>query len=251
MNRVFINGFVFGLIMLSSCGDKSTVEEFETGLYGNTFINIEHFSFDIPDNWETDTFFNGAFKMDIPEYMEIADEDECISNKLIKKTIIYRLNNSYGQDYYSYGRIAIDYYSPVVNLSEEALNSLGYYGEFNSSDYLMNDSQIKAMFGYIPRVLTADTFPNGVICHDGDSKIINGPFYCSHDLGYKRGIVYDAFYRRTGHGEDRSPVSCHIFILQNKYDAVQMTISHKDKDSVLFKDFFNIVKTFRWGKVYE
>lgn len=78
MNRVFINGFVFGLIMLSSCGDKSTVEEFETGLYGNTFINIEHSSFDIPDNWETDTFFNGAFKMDIPEYMEIADEDECI-----------------------------------------------------------------------------------------------------------------------------------------------------------------------------
>ena len=60
--------------------------------------------------------------------------------------------------------------------------------------------------------------------------------------------AYDAYHRRKGHTQGEGPVSCHIIHLMNKTEAALMTVSFYDKNSVLFENLFNVVKTFKWAK---
>ena len=84
--------------------------------------------------------------------------------------------------------------------------------------------------------------------------ILNGPFMdCSttnqiFDKNNKliRTHFLDTYYRRKSVTGD-SPVSVHIYIMQNDDKMVKMMVAYHDKDSLIFKDLFQSVKTFEWN----
>ena len=92
---------------------------------------------------------------------------------------------------------------------------------------------------------------------DGEIKdrslILNGPYFdCSttnqmfKNNKLTRTYYLDTYYRRKSITGD-SPVSVHIFFLQNDDKMVKMMIAYHDKDSLIFQNLFNSIKTFEWN----
>lgn len=139
---------------------------------------------------------------------------------------------------YHYGRVGIDYYR----------HSGGIYAKANE---YVNYSDLEIIFA--PVLKNALSGGRKVLEYTvPDAELLNGPIYDSHSLfGEKLFYAYDAFYRRKGHTKGEGPVSCHIFLMMNKTEAALVTIAFHDKDSILFENLFNAVKTFQWYKIRE
>lgn len=119
-----------------------------------------------------------------------------------------------------------------------------------ADEYISYSDQEKTLAPVVSRALSGGQKILDYTVPDGE--LLNGPFYDSHHI-YDRKFfyAYDAYYRREGHTQGEGPVSCHIFLLMNKTEAALMTVSFHDKDSVLFDNLFNVVKTFKWAKYNE
>lgn len=208
--------------MLYGCSNNRTISDAE--IYGNSFIRLGLEDFHAPSNWETHDMFYGAFKIQLPPYM--------------KQTENKPLRDGYGcaifmyRDKYHYGRLCVDY---------------NYHrsGGFNkANDYIKYSEQVAILEPIVRGALSGGTTAYYTV---PEGEIINGPFYDNH---YVYGCyVYDAYYRRKGHTSGEGPVSCHIFLLMNKVESAVITVSYHDKDSLLFDNLFNSVKTFKWSNI--
>lgn len=226
MKRIFLFLELLTTILFVGCMKSNTVSDVE--LYGNTFLHIDDEEFNVPNSWVTHNMFDSAFQIKLPSYMH-KSMSYPMRNGYANTVFTYRDTTGTGK--YHYGRIGLDYYR----------------GDFNKADeYISYSEQEKQLAPVVVRALSSRikipdyTVPAG--------KLLNGPFYDSHILVRQNLYVYDASYRRKGNTGE-GPVSCHIFLMMNKTEAVLMTVSYHDKDSVLFKNLFNSVKTFEWTKI--
>ena len=229
------NQYIIILIVLLLCSCREGKHISDVELYGNTFINIGYEDFNAPDSWVEHQLFDGAFQVKLPPYMRQTENFPMTDGHA---TTIFMYRDTTGTSDYHYGRVGIDYYYHG-------------FGDFNKANERISYSdQEKALAPIVQAALSGGqimldyTVPNG--------ELLNGPFYDSHLL-YNKGsfYAYDAYYRREGHTAGEGPVSCHIFLLMNKTEAALMTVSFHDKDSALFDNLFNMVKTFRWTKYNE
>lgn len=230
MNKLIYIIVCLSIVVFGCKGQKQHNNEF----YGNSFIHIDNSDFKAPQNWLSYCLFDSSFQIKLPPYMvqrhyvPIGDSNS---------SVIFMYSDSTNTDEYHYGRVGIDYYYRGN-------------GDFNKvTDHLTNTDREAILSPIVNRalkggVLGEHKFPDG--------EILNGPFYKTHIL-YDRTLffAYDAFYRRNGAYKNDGAVSCHIFLLMNKYEAVVMTVSHFDKDSTLFDNLFNVVKTFKWTIIHN
>lgn len=212
--------------VLMGCSESNQVSEAE--LYGNSFIKIDNSDFSVPSNWNTHDLFNNSFQINLPPYMHVTKNYPVEDNGA---SIIFNYRDTANTDKFHYGRVGIDYYYREIGDFNKASENISYSDQVNMLSPIVERSLKVYVKG----------FPDG--------EIINGPFYTSHFLYDKKSFyAYDAFFRRKGIPESEGPVSCHIFLLMNKTEAAVMTVSFFDKDSVLFENLFNVVKTFKWTK---
>lgn len=215
-------------LVITSCSKKKTDLE----LYGNTFIKLSDDKFIVPNDWKNCILGDGEFQIQIPPYMKESPFIGVDGNQT--NSYIYNYQDTTGNGDYHYGRIAIDYVFDEKNPFSKAYN------------YVSTKDQEAFWKPVVEQALKGGDY-YGIKVPDG--KILNGLHYnfLSLDDGT---IIYDAFYRRGGHTKAEGPVSIHMFYMMNKKEATMMTISYHDKDSVLFKDLFNVVKTFKWNNIY-
>lgn len=220
-------------IFFIGCSDNKAPSDLER--YGNTFSHINNKRFEVPDNWNTHELFDGAFQIQLPNYMK-QTESHPMGNSSANCIFMYRdttdINN------YHYGRVGIDYYRHSGGIYAKA----NEYVNYSDQEIIFAPVLKNALSG--GRKVLEYTVP--------DAELLNGPIYDSHSLfGEKLFYAYDAFYRRKGHTKGEGPVSCHIFLMMNKTEAALVTIAFHDKDSILFENLFNAVKTFQWYKIRE
>ncbi len=223
--------FLFA-ITLVGCWDSKAVNDVE--LYGNTFIHVDYKDFHVPNDWKTHCLFDSAFQIQLPPYMR---QTESYPMNEGCSSVIFTYEDSTDASEYHYGRVGIDYYYHGI-------------GDFNKADDIISYSDQKMILSsVVKRALSGGDKILGYTVPDGE--LLNGPFYDSHPLyNHKSFIAYDAYYRRKGHTGE-GPVSCHIFFLMNRTEAALMTVSFHDKDSVLFNNLFNLVKTFKWTNIHK
>lgn len=216
-----------------SCSERKTVSDIE--LYGNSFIRVDPFDFKVPYDWEIHDMFDNAFQIQLPPYMK---QTQSFPMKDGYSCAIFTYCDTTDAKEYHYGRIGIDYYRHETS-------------DFNkANEYITLSAQESFFAPVIKKALSGGKMSDGYTVPEGE--LLNGPFYNSHHLQY--GInsfyAYDAYYRRKGNTNE-GPVSCHIYYLSNKTEATMMTVSYHDKDSLLFKDLFNFVKTFIWVNIHD
>lgn len=222
---------LFIATMVSCWGNKHNSD---AELYGNTFIHVDYKDFQAPNDWNTHCLFDNAFKIQLPPYMQQTEfhpmKDGCSS-------VVFMYRDSTDASEYHYGRVCIEYYYHAK-------------GDFNKADeYISYSDQEMVLSPVVKRALSGGMKILDYTVPDGE--LLNGPFYDSHQIyDYKFFYAYDAYYRRKGH-TGNGPVSCHIFFLMNRTEATLMTVSFNDKDSVLFNNLFNFIKTFRWTTIHE
>ncbi len=224
---------LLAVLFLVGCWESEHVSNVE--LYGNTFIHIGYEDFDSPESWVTHNLFDSAFQIKLPPYMLKTESypmrDGCAG-------IIFMYRDTTEANEYHYGRVGINYYYHG-------------FGDFNKADEHISHSDLEKALSPI----VSETLSGGLKILDytvPDGELLNGPFYDSHFIfDRKLFYAYDAYYRRKGHTQGEGPVSCHIFLFMNKFEAALMTVSFHDKDSVLFDNLFNVVKTFKWAKYNE
>lgn len=219
------------------CRDSKPINDIE--LYGNTFIKLDNEEFQVPDNWITYYLFDSAFQIKLPPLMQERSHYPLTDGYA---NIIFMHDRAINVNEYHYGRVGIDYYYHSS-------------GDFNkANDYIHYSDQERILSPFVKQALRGGTklFDGNSTFVTPNAKLINGPFYEPlHMFDGKTFYAYDAFYRREGNFKDTGPVSCHIFLLMNKTESVYITVSHYDKDSVLFDNLFNVVKTFRWTKIND
>lgn len=231
MKKIKLFIFLCALLFVG-CWDSNQFNEVE--LYGNSFIRLNNKDFVAPDDWKTHCLFDSAFQIQLPPYMR---QTESFPMNEGCSSAIFMYRDTTENNEYHYGRVGIDYYYHGI-------------GDFNkANDYISYSDQERVLAPIVKKALRGgkkilnDTVPDG--------ELLNGPFYDSHYLyNQKFFYAYDAYYRRKGHTGE-GPVSCHIFFLMNRSEAALMTVSYHDPDSLLFKDLFNFVKTFKWTTIHE
>ena len=235
MNRLPYLLFVFALIAIGCEGRK---EISSTELYGNSFIHVDVMSnFRAPFEWKSCELFDSAFHISIPDYMKVSQtvplRDNC-------ESIIYTYNDTTNSEDFHYGRIGIDYY------------------RYSSPQFSKATDNLLHQMESLMKPLVTAALKGGMKVNDtlvvGDGELLNGPFYDIHsffsnDYQRRQYFGYDAYYRRSGHATD-SPVSTHIFLSMNSTESAVITVSHYDKDSLIFENLFKIIKTFRWNKLH-
>ena len=213
-------------LLLVSCEEKCK-SEFE--MYGNTFSKISSLHFDVPDNWVKYDLMDNAFSIQVPPYMrETIWDGMDIIDKDKGTTFCY--NDSTLEDEHYYGRVAIDYVTA----------SKGTF--FKPDEYALKGET----FDVLEKIVDDEIKDR--------SQLLNGPIFdCSStNQSYFQNNkpcsthYLDIFYRRKSVTKS-SPVSVHIFLLQNDDKMVKMMISFHDKDSMIFSDLFKIIKTFEWN----
>jgi hypothetical protein len=216
------------LVIIVGCRKEKGINVVE--LYGNTFIHLEYDNFRAPKNWNKHELFNRKIQVQLPPYMQqtetrSSDGYECA---------IFMYEDSLGRNH-PYGRISIDYYYDPL-------------GRFSKADeYIGYKKQLSIMKPIVESALKGIQSPYVSV---PDGEILNGPHYDSHSFVNSGCFyVYDAYYRRKDYNKDEGPVSCHIFYMMNKTEAVLMTVSYHDKDSVLFNNLFNTIQTFTWSDI--
>ena len=224
MKKVFISVF----ILFSIFGCKERIPS-EVELYGNTFINIRSDKFDVPSDWIRYSLMDSACSIMMPPNMKETELDGV--NTIHKKrgtNFTFRDTTDNQRHYYS--RVAIDYF------------------KVNSGTFAKPDEYVLSTDIY----LALDKMVDEEI-HDRN-LILNGPFMdCSttnqmFDKNNKLIMTHylDTYYRRKSVTGD-SPISVHIYIMQNDDKMVKMMIAYHDKDSLIFNNLFQSVKTFEWN----
>ena len=224
-------------ILAIGCGNRKEVNTEE--LYGNSFIRLNVMEdFETPSSWECLELFDSAFHIRMPSYMKLS---QTVPLQDGRQSLIYTYNDTTNSNDFHYGRIGIDYYKyPNTNFNK-ATDLLGYKDKEELLKPLVNAALKGGM-----------KLTDKIIVQDGE--ILNGPFYDVHSFftnangKHTQYFGYDAYYRRSGHVKGGSPVSSHIFVLMNSTESAVITISHYDKDSLLFENMFKVIKTFKWNK---
>lgn len=224
MKKVYVSVFI--LFSMFACKERipSKVE-----LYGNTFINIRSGKFDVPSDWIRYSLMDSACSIMMPPNMKETELDGVnIIHKKRGTNFTFRDTTDNQRHYYS--RVAIDYFK--VN-----------FGTFAKPDeYVLNTDMYLALEKMVDEEI------------QNRDLILNGPFMdCSttnqmFDKNNKLTRTYflDTYYRRKSTIGD-SPVSVHIYIMQNDDKMVKMMIAYHDKDSLIFNNLFQSVKTFEWN----
>lgn len=225
--------FATCLLMAESCNERKKISDLD--YYGNTFIKMSNDVFDTPKDWNSFVLGDGNFEIQMPPYMR--DNSMPHADGSTRQTYLFNYRDTTENRKYHYGRIAIDF---IKNDNFK-----------KATEYMPYGDQYDFWEPIVRQALKGSIGKDGFVFPDG--KILNGPYYenlylkCPNASIY----VYDAFYRREGHIKGEGPVSVHMFLMMNKQEAAMMTISYHDKDSVLFKDLFNVVKTFKWKEIHQ
>lgn len=235
--RKIIMMVVSTVVVLGSCTNHH-VSDVE--LYGNTFIHLSDSDFTAPSDWVEYSLMDSSFTISIPPYMKPSIIDGM--RMLEKNEAVFSHNDSVTNGEHRYGRIWIGYFQ----VPEGTANAVtDYINTYEPQTYKALEQIVDNALGKGPDSPSAqDGVPAG--------KVINGPFYDCLYIGkhdWHRSYAIDAYYRRGGHTRGKGAVSCHIFIVQNYDEMVNITVSHHDKDSADFKDLFKVIKTFRWKNV--
>lgn len=212
-------------LLLVACKDK-VPNEIE--MYGNTFGRISSGKFDVPDDWVRYNLMDSACSIMMPPTMketfldgvDIIDKD---------KGTNFSFHDSTDNMKHYYSRVAVDYIKATK-------------GTFAMPDeWALSTENIMAL----------DEMVDGEI--KDRSLILNGPYFdCSttNQMFKNNKLTHtyylDTYYRRKSITGD-SPVSVHIFFLQNDDKMVKMMIAYHDKDSLIFQNLFNSIKTFEWN----
>lgn len=210
--------------LLIAC--RKTPSEYE--LYGNTFGCISSSTFDVPDDWVKYNLMDSACSIMMPPNMkEIVLDGGNIIDKDKGTTFVYHDSTDNKKHYY--GRVAIDYFR-------------GEKGTFAKPDeWVLNTENTDALYALVyEEVLNRSHILNGPLfgCQATESVFKNGK--------YTQAYYLDTYYRRKSATSD-SPVSVHIYFLQNDDKMVKMMISYHDVDSLVFQNLFNSIKTFEWN----
>ena len=229
--RCFYYMLIICLFTATSCKQRKSISDME--FYGNTFINLSDNVFYTPENWKDYVLGDGEFEISMPPYM--GDNSFLQKEGTPSHSYLFNYRDSTGKSGNHYGRIAIDF----INDGSHTFNK--------ATDYLSLKDQYDFWEPIVEQALKGGEI-YGMKVPDG--KMLNG-LHCKELRSNLPTYIYDAFYRRGGHIKGEGAVSVHMFYMMNKKEAVMMTISHYDKDSVLFKNLFNVVKTFRWREVYQ
>ncbi len=218
---------VFIINTIEKC-NKKTPEEVEMSLYGNTFISIKA-SFEKHPDWIEHSLMDGRCSIYLPPNLEETSLD---GNTIIPKeegTTFKPIGTNH-----HYCRVAIDYYK-------------GKKGTF------LPREEHDAIF-HIDKEEELKPVVESTLGKENKKLLLNGPFYhidsnSSYNDGknYDYDIFLDAFYRRKS-TVNEGTISVHIFIFQDDTDMIKLTMSLNDKDSLVFKDLFQSVKTFKWHK---
>lgn len=224
------------LLTATSCSEKKHISDVER--YGNTFIKMSNDVFYAPNNWKSYVLGDGEFEIQLPSYMR--DNSMPHVEGAANQTYLfnYRDTTRHGESHY--GRVAIDFIKNNFNLA---------------TDYVLLTDQYDFWEPIVQKALKGGKGADGFEVPDG--KLLNGPICNELELRSNVPVhiapvrIYNACYRRGGHIKGEGPVSVNMFLLMNKLEATMITISYHDKDSVLFKDLFNVVKTFKWKEIYQ
>ena len=233
MRRIHYILISYTLFLFSGCWDRKPINNAD--VYGNTFIQVYAGDFKAPESWVTHHLFDSAFQLRLPKFM---CQTESLSMRGGCATTIFTYCDTAKQKEYHYGRIGIDYFKCALC-------------GFNKADDYIDYTDIISLFAPILKRSLSGGKKYGDYTVP-DAELLNGPFYDSHLL-YDQHIVYayDVYYRRKSHTKGESPISCHIFYLMNGVEAVLLTVSYHDKDSVLFSNLFNCIKTFKWKTIHD
>lgn len=222
-----LTAFLLVSILLIGCKERIPSE---MELYGNTFINIRSWKFEVPSNWVRYNLMDSACSIMMPPYMkETVLDGGYVIDKKNGTNFSFRDTTDSQKHYYS--RVAIDY----IRMN---------HGTFAKPDeYVLSTENYMALDKMVDEEI-----------QDRD-LILNGPFMdCSttnllFDKNNKLTKTYflDTYYRRKSITGD-SPVSVHIYIMQNDDKMVKMMIAYHDKDSVVFNNLFQSIKTFEWNQ---
>jgi hypothetical protein len=224
--------FLFVSLVAIGC-TKRKISDME--YYGNTFINVSDEEFEAPDDWKRVVLGDGEFEIQMPPYMQQSALPSHVELGVIppNQAFVFRYTDTTGKREYHYGRISVDF-------TRDRQFGL-------ATDYLPVNVQYDLWEPIVHGALKGGDH-YGV--HVPDGKLLNGP-HCKIVYSYYPNYIYNVCYRRGGHIKGKGPVSVNVFLLMNKKEAAVITISHHDKDSLLFKDLFNVVKTFRWREIYK
>lgn len=236
MRKFFLKVIITSIAFCACTSHHKTDEE----LYGNSFIKLDDSDFTPPSDWEEYCLMDSSFSISIPPYMIPSIIDG--ARMLEDNEAVFKHNDSITNGEYKYGRIWIGY-SKVPEGSANVVTDFINVYEPQTNKIL--ESLVDNALGKTPNSPSEQNkVPAG--------KVLNGPFYWCQSIGkegYQNMYAIDAFYRRGGHTKGKGAVSCHIFIVQNYDEIVQIQMSHHDKDSLDFKDMFKAIKTFRWKNV--
>ena len=225
--------------MVLGCEQRKQISNEE--FYGNSFIRVNMSEdFKAPDTWESMNLFDSAFHIQIPNYMKLSQtvpiQDGC-------QSVIFTYNDTTNSEDFHYGRIGIDYYKYSTPKFSKATENLDYHDR----EALLKPLITAALKG-------GQKISDKIVAQDGE--VINGPFYDTQCFFYRGNGKYaqcfasDGYYRRNGHVKGGSPVSTHIYLLMNSTESAVITVSHYDKDSLIFENMFKIIKTFNWNNVH-
>ena len=219
--------YLSSLLIVLGCMNNKPISD--SDIYGNSFICLGDEEFHAPDDWEIHDLFFNAFQIRLPPFMKQTDTKP-LKDGYGCAIFMYRDST----EEYHYGRMSIDYnYHPNGGYSK-------------ASDCISYSDQVEILEPIVMGALRGGSLTSYYYVPEGE--IINGPFYENHII--HGCYAYDAFYRRKGHIEGEGPVSCHVLLLMNKVESALITVSFHDKDSVLFENLFNAVKTFQWTNDY-
>lgn len=220
------------VVVTTSCTERKKLSD--SDFYGNSFINLSDYEFYAPENWKSYVLGDGEFEIKMPPYMKENSFPQKEGTSHHTYIFNYRDTSELAESHY--GRIAIEF----LNDESRTFNK--------ATDYISLNEQYDFWGPIVEQALKGGKGADGFEVPDG--KLLNGP-HCKELRSNSPIIIYDAFYRRGGHIKDEGPVSVHLFYLMNKKEAAMMSISFHDKDSVLFRNLFNVVKTFRWKEIYQ
>ena len=121
------------------------------------------------------------------------------------------------------------------NMKETPLDGINVINKKRGTNFAFRDTT-NSQKHYYSRVAIDYFKVNQGTFAKPDEYVLNSDMYFALDKIYRRKSV-------TGD----SPVSVHIYIMQNDDKMVKMMVAYHDKDSLIFKDLFQSVKTFEWN----
>ena len=234
INKLLLFFGLLSILITTSCFNRSKTNE---EIYGNSYLFLETSeSFIPPKEWKTYYSKDSSYSIKIPPYMrnEMPQDDDVNGCRIYQ----FKYNIQNGKKEYHYALIKmIDFILP---------------GRCNYADEWINvyDENVQKLLN---KIVDNNTEEDSVgLLKVPKVEILNGPFFSCYSIypseSFELFYVTDIYYRRTSAIGD-GPVSVHILIMQNKDEMVCTTMAFKDKDSLMFKNMFNAVKTFQWREI--